>query len=230
MQDATNAKTAAAEYDKTLPHLKQAAKGEEKKLFRPGLLSLCEALLVIDPKERLGYKADWQSGNDYAPIKQHAFFAGLDWNALAAGTLPPPITPKAREIHADLPRELKDEFGEWAKKDVPAEADELFKGWTKVNTPVVEANAIYWLDKNPVFFDSQDLRGDALSDKDKVFSAALLKVDAWKSTIGAPAPKGGGAKAGSGSKAMPASSAHTESSGAGGSGGCCALMRWRGER
>ena len=49
------------------------------------------------------------------------FPQGLDWNALGVGTLPPPIKPKPREIHADLPRELKDEFSAWAKKDVPPE-------------------------------------------------------------------------------------------------------------
>ena len=209
--NATNALTAQAEYDKSLPHLKQSADKDSKGLYQPGLLSLCEALLVIEPKERLGYRSE-----GYAPLKQHAFFKGLDWNRLGAGTLEPPIVPKKREIHADLPRELKDEFGQWAAKEVPAEAIELFKDWKKTNTPVVEQNAIYWLDQNPVFFDSQDLRGDALSDPEKVFGAALLKRDVWKTNIGPPPVKAlvgrGGSEQADGSGGSP------------GGGGCCALM------
>ena len=45
------------------------------------------------------------------------------------GTLKPPIDPPRGDINADLPSELKDEFAEWASKELPAEAGETFKEW-----------------------------------------------------------------------------------------------------
>ena len=47
----------------------------------------------------------------YEKLMQHEFFKGLDWNALNVGTLTPPITPPNGEINADVPKELKNEFG-----------------------------------------------------------------------------------------------------------------------
>jgi serine/threonine protein kinase len=122
-EDETNAMTLKGEYDKTVPQLSKSSRpGDENGLHRTGLLSLCEALLVIDPNARLGY-----GSTGYAAIKHHNFFDGFDWNALAVGALPPPIKPKPKQIHADLPTSLKDEFGHWAMKDVPAEAEESFR-------------------------------------------------------------------------------------------------------
>lgn len=57
-----------------------------------------------------------QAASGYTSIKQHAFFKGLDWNALGAGTLKPPIQPSSKDINADLPRELKNEFADYAKQ------------------------------------------------------------------------------------------------------------------
>ena len=50
---------------------------------------------------------------------------------------------------------MKDEFGEWQRKEVPPEAAELFKDWTRVN-PTAEVIAIEWLDSNPYFFDTKE--------------------------------------------------------------------------
>lgn len=53
-EDDVNNMTKNAEYDKTNAHLVQSKDKQQKSHFRPGLLDLCESLLVIDPKERLG--------------------------------------------------------------------------------------------------------------------------------------------------------------------------------
>ena len=46
----------------------------------------------------------------YASLKKHSFFKDINWSALAAGLLPPPIVPPKGVINADLPEKLKDEF------------------------------------------------------------------------------------------------------------------------
>ena len=146
-EEQVNEATKAAEYDKTKPHLVSGSKAKEHKgLFRPHLLSLCEALIVVDPATRLG-SGEEKSG--YASLKAHPFFDGLNWNALGAGMLPPPIKVDDKTINADLPTSLKDAFGEWAKKDLPPEWEASLPGWTRTNAPIVEANAVEWLDKNP---------------------------------------------------------------------------------
>ena len=148
-EERMNELTGRGEYNKDAPHLASnpmGGKPEEKALFRPGLLSLCEALLKIDPKDRLGCEGN----GGFAALMQHEFFKGLDWNALNVGTLRPPIEPPNGEINADLPKELKDQFGQWAKKEVPAEALETFKEWPRVNKEVLEENAVTLLDANPV--------------------------------------------------------------------------------
>ena len=54
----------------------------------PSLREFCAALLVHQVDDRLGC-----SGGGLAAVKAHPFFDGLDWRALAAGALPPPIVP-----------------------------------------------------------------------------------------------------------------------------------------
>jgi serine/threonine protein kinase len=50
-------------------------------------------LLVKDPTARLGVTTEG-SGLDYKAIKAHPFFAGVDWEALLAGTVAPPYVPE----------------------------------------------------------------------------------------------------------------------------------------
>lgn len=53
--------------------------------------SLLRALLQREPPKRLGYGA---SGSD--DVKAHAFFAGVEWNALLAGSIESPFRPTLR--------------------------------------------------------------------------------------------------------------------------------------
>ena len=195
--DATNALTCEAKYDKEEPHLTQSKSKESSSYFRPGLKSLCEALLQIDTKARLGSK---ETGG-FPALMQHEFFKGFDWNALNGGTLAPPLVPPSNDINADLPRELKDEFGAWAKKPVPDDALETFKVWGECNPnmAVLENNAIELLDKNPVFFEASEVRNQFDMDPEGVKKSALLRAGLWSGTIkpppmsnSAPPPSGGG--------------------------------------
>jgi serine/threonine protein kinase len=206
-EEKMNSLTAAAEYNKKEPHLLQSSKADEKGLFRPGLASFCDAVLQIDPKARLG--GSTQGG--FPALMKHEFFKGLDWNALALGTLKPPIVIPHGEINADLPKELKDQFGEWAKKDVPPEAEEAFKDWSRVNTAVLEENAVALLDTTPVFFADKAARSEYERDVEAGKKNALIKAGLWTQSIKPPdgPPRGGG---GGGAPA------------GGGGGGCCEVM------
>lgn len=54
--------------------------------------ALINALLVTNPSERLG---NMQHGVD--AIKNHAFFAGIDWNIVGQRGLTPPLRPQATQ-------------------------------------------------------------------------------------------------------------------------------------
>ena len=56
------------------------------------LRSVLRAFLTKDPKQRLGYGPD-----DAKPIKQHAFFAPINWDALARREIPSPYKPKVND-------------------------------------------------------------------------------------------------------------------------------------
>jgi len=210
-EETMNEMTKKAEYDKSVSHLVKAPMGAEASLFCPQLKELCEALLVVDPKERLGHK----DKGGYPALMAHPFFKGLDWNALSVGTLKPPIDPPRGDINADLPKELKDEFGEWAAKDLPDDAMEIFKDWERVNIPVVENTAVEWLEQNPVFFDGKDKRNEFDYSPDKVKAEALVKSGLWTETIKPPDVKIAAAKSKGGGGGEAAG---------GGGGGCCAVM------
>jgi hypothetical protein len=205
-----NEMTKAGEYDRENPHLKRSSKKDEKELFRPNLASICEALLVVEPTGRLGTK---EKGG-YKELMAHPYFDGLNWNALNLGTLPPPIKPTHGKINADLPKELKDTFGEWAKKEVPADALATFADWTRT-TAVAESYAVELVDENPVFFDGVDERMEFDRTPEDVKKKAFLKAGLWKETIKPPPAMGGAAKASGGGGAT---------SGGGGGGGCCLVM------
>ena len=58
----------------------------------PELRSVLHAFLTKDPKQRLGYGPE-----DAKPIKQHAFFAPINWDALARREIPSPYKPKVKD-------------------------------------------------------------------------------------------------------------------------------------
>ena len=203
-EEATNERTLECRYDRDEPHLTQSKDKDTASYFRPGLKSLCEALLAMEPHARLGSA---ETGG-FPALMQHEFFKGLDWNALNVGSLKPPLVPPSDDINADLPKELKTEFANWAKKDVPADAMETFKVWDEhnPNMAVVENNAVELLDKNPVFFDENSVRDQFDKDPEGVKKEALLRAGLWSGTIKPPPlPKSSGG-------------------GGGGGGGCCAVM------
>jgi len=51
--------------------------------------SIIKALLATDPKDRLGYH------DNSRPIKEHAFYRGIDWVKLLAKEVAPPFVPQA---------------------------------------------------------------------------------------------------------------------------------------
>lgn len=63
--------------------------------------------------------------------------------------LPTESVPATLLWQADLPKELKETFSLWAKKELPEGAANTFKGWTCVNLPVLESNAVASLDVRP---------------------------------------------------------------------------------
>ena len=58
----------------------------------PELRSVLHAFLTKDPKQRLGYGPE-----DAKPIKQHAFFAPINWDALVRREIPSPYKPKVKD-------------------------------------------------------------------------------------------------------------------------------------
>ena len=92
-EEEINAATKSGEYSKDVPHLTRTIlPAELAALYRPQLKELCEALIVVDPSQRLGCKTK----GGYDALRAHPYFKGLDWNALSVGPLKPPIKPQVR--------------------------------------------------------------------------------------------------------------------------------------
>jgi serine/threonine protein kinase len=58
----------------------------------PELRSILHAFLTKEPKSRLGFGPD-----DARPIKEHAFFAPINWEALMRREIPSPYKPKVKD-------------------------------------------------------------------------------------------------------------------------------------
>ncbi|KAL1495906.1 hypothetical protein AB1Y20_014549 [Prymnesium parvum] len=188
---------------------------KSKEFFVPYLRELCAELMTIEPSQRLGV-----AGAGVDTLKGHPFFNGLDWTKLYALTIKPPIQPTKGEIAADLPSTLKDEFKDWARKPVPENAAEVFVEWTGSARSVVEDTAIEWLDKDPLFFDSEDYRASK--------PQPLLKEAVWSSTVIPPVVVNTGKKQTGSSQKNDVTSTTADASSAtppnGSSGGCCTIL------
>lgn len=63
--------------------------------FSQSLRNLLEGLLQRDVDKRLGCR-----GNDAEGLKEHPFFAGVDWNVVYQQKYPPPLIPPRGEVNA----------------------------------------------------------------------------------------------------------------------------------
>ena len=173
----------------------------------PNILEVMDELMTLDPTKRLGCRS-----GGYAELKRHPFFNGLKWDMLAVGAITPPIKPSSGKIHADLPEELDYKFERMAKEEVPADAEELWPGWTYANRASVDLTAVEWLDKDPHFFDGAD-------------ASSLFEAGAWSEMLipagdaedHEPSTAANKAKAKSGDSKAPDAPAS-------GGGGCCSVM------
>jgi len=103
---------------------------------------------------------------------------------------------------------------------VPENAAEVFVEWTGSARSVVEDTAIEWLDKDPLFFDSEDYRASK--------PQPLLKEAVWSSTVIPPVVVNTGKKQTGSSQKNDVTSTTADASSAtppnGSSGGCCTIL------
>ena len=159
--------------------------------------------MTLDPEQRLGV-----ADGGYETLKAHPFFDGLDWTKLFLGALEPPIKPSSKEIQADVPSHVKDDFYDWLKKEVPKSAEEAFGAeWNGLpERTVLETMAIEWVDGDAMFFETVEERA-------KEGVEPLLQRRLWSTSI---VPPGGPQK-------RRASVAGNAGAAGGGGGGCCVI-------
>jgi serine/threonine protein kinase len=63
-------------------------------VFSPTAISLLKGLLAKDPAKRLGARGTQE-------IKDHPFFASIDWGLLEVGYLDPPFVPSRHDVNAN---------------------------------------------------------------------------------------------------------------------------------
>jgi protein-serine/threonine kinase len=94
--------------------------------FSPKAQDIVAQLLMHEPKQRLGFTSSEE-------VKKHPFFADIDWNALLARKLVPPIKPKLQKIDDTQnfdPHFTKEPLEE-TPQSLPSDAQrQLFKGFT----------------------------------------------------------------------------------------------------
>lgn len=128
---------------KTMTHILKAKIGMPSNLS-PEAQALLRVLFKRNPVNRLGYGGGEE-------IKNHIFFATIDWEALYRKQIKPPFKPAAsREDHAFY---FDNEFTCKTPKDSPgvpvsANAHELFRGFSFVAPCLLEDNATYPVTKN----------------------------------------------------------------------------------
>lgn len=80
----------------------------------PQCLSLLQGLLTKDPKMRLGCgESKWQE------VKEHEWFRGIDWEAVADKALVPPFKPDAETANCEPIHEIEETFFGDDGKDRP---------------------------------------------------------------------------------------------------------------
>ena len=211
------AKILTGKWDRGRPEISKALEGV------PQLESLLEGLLTLDPKARLGC-----GGNGWKDVKAHPYWKDFPWEVMERAMLPAPITPKKTKMNAAPPSTMKEEFVEWANKDIPEGADETFKWWEFVNLELQSEMAIEAGDKDTAHFAQTEL--DAAPTKSKVTWNDLTAYDS-KNTLAQVLKKGGGgggssSGGGGGSSTKPSGGSSGGGGGgndAGGGGGCCVI-------
>jgi len=100
------------------------------------LQSLISALCEKDPAKRAGLKE----------MKEHAYFSGFDWDALASGKMKATLVPNPDEINAPSSKDVE---GFVAPKDVKWEDDDQakLKTWTYFNKAIWDDECILFMDK-----------------------------------------------------------------------------------
>lgn len=104
------------------------------------LQEVVKALCTIDQTKRLG------SNGGLEEVKKHPYFAGLNWDALYAGTLPVPIEPNPNDINAPS----KSEIAAFKKpKDVDWTDDDQkdFASWDFMNKEMWADEAMFRIRK-----------------------------------------------------------------------------------
>jgi len=186
--DIIKKKTLSGEFDRDRKEVKAALKGV------PELDSLVTALMTLDPKQRLG-----SGGNGWKDVKAHAFWKDFPWETMERGMLTAPIIPKKTKMNASMPSTMKEEFAEWAEKDVPENSAETFSFFNTVNDELQSEMAIEAGDKDTAHFARTEVGEEPTPNKFKW--ADLIDSSSKKSL--AQIVKGGGGGSG------------------GGGGGCC---------
>lgn len=90
----------------------------------PRTRSLLQDLLQVDPERRLGC-----SGSGWQEVKNHAFFQGIDWDAMAQRKLEPFIRPKSNTAYYDGAAQASDILLDRKPRRVTKDQDELFAGF-----------------------------------------------------------------------------------------------------
>lgn len=138
-------------------HLKLALEYPSE-YFSDHAVDLLKLLFEPNPKLRLGAK-------DVSEIKNHRFFASINWELLAAKEVKPPFIPDHHTVHANSIGEV----GEFNKRKfkrvkLTAEEQKLYKSFDYVNDAGIEEellNTLIQLENPPmVTKQSQSLDGE----------------------------------------------------------------------
>jgi serine/threonine protein kinase len=112
-----------AERRRPYPQDSFASRQPFRSQLSPTGLGFLEGLLELDPEQRLGARG-------LEELKSHAFFAGLDWEAVAAQRIKPPHQPEANRANCSPDFELYEQFVGEEPDPVPApEQQARFAGY-----------------------------------------------------------------------------------------------------
>ncbi len=101
-----------------------------------------KAILTMNPEKRLGC-----GKNKWEEVKQHSWFASLDWDAVRARSIPAPIQPDRDAANCNNSADLADQLMDKDPESIPAEAQKHFVGFEH-NTDLKEFTAKQLRDEN----------------------------------------------------------------------------------